>query len=207
MTTPGPTSTRTSVAAGAPRRPVLLRPRVAAAEIGRALGDTAGAREVRRALEHEAVAPIARYAWQLVWLGLRWRARLRACARPGGQAAALLRELPATTRRRSPTARSRPPSRPAAGRARRGLDGGDRGLQEGRDPTPSRTRCCARARCVCGGRSRGASAAVQEAARLAAALGAAPLLAETHALRDARVRIEADSPEVETDGAGIECSA
>ena len=44
----------------------------AAAEIGRALGDTAGAREeVRRALEHEALAPIPRFTWQLVWLGLR----------------------------------------------------------------------------------------------------------------------------------------
>src|SRR6185295_11134048 len=44
----------------------------AAAEIGRALGDSAGAREeIHRALEHEALAPIPRFAWQLVWQGLR----------------------------------------------------------------------------------------------------------------------------------------
>ena len=72
---------------------------LAAAEMERALGDATGAREdLRRALEHEAVATIPRYAWQLVWLGLRVEAEASEPAPDRVAAlAALSRELPATT--------------------------------------------------------------------------------------------------------------
>ncbi len=71
----------------------------AAAEMERALGDATGAREdLRRALEDEAVATIPRYAWQLVWLGLRVEAEASEPAPDRVAAlAALARELPATT--------------------------------------------------------------------------------------------------------------
>jgi DNA-binding CsgD family transcriptional regulator/tetratricopeptide (TPR) repeat protein len=181
---------------------------LAAAEMARALGDVAGAREdLRRALEHEAVAPIARYAWQLVWLGLRVEAEASEPA-PDRVAAleALLSELPATT----------PPAL-----AYRALAAAESARVAGRDANWSEAIDASRqaedpyliayallhqgeVACAAGDRE-GASAAVQEAARLAAGLGAAPLLAETHALaRRARVRIEADAPEVETDGTGID---
>jgi tetratricopeptide (TPR) repeat protein len=70
----------------------------AAAEMARALGDAAGAREVlRRALAHE-VAPIARYSWQLVWLGLRVEAEASEPAPERVSALeALSRELAAAT--------------------------------------------------------------------------------------------------------------
>ena len=55
------------------------------------------------------------------------------------------------------------------------------------------------------GGSRGCVGGHAGGRRLAAALGAAPLLAEAHALaRRARVRIEADAPEMETDGAEMD---
>ena len=71
----------------------------AAAEIGRALGDSAGAREeVYRALEHEALAPIPRFAWQLVWQGLRVEAEASEPAPDRVAALATLSsELSATT--------------------------------------------------------------------------------------------------------------
>ena len=174
----------------------------------RALGDAAGAREdLRRALEHEAVAPIARYAWQLVWLGLRVEAEASEPA-PDRVAAleALWRDCPWPRRRRSPTARSRPrESARVAGRDANWSEAIDASRKAG-DPYLIAYALLRQGEVACAAGDReGASAAVQEAARLAAALGAAPLLAETHALaRRARVRIEADAPEVETDGTGID---
>ena len=129
----------------------------AAAEIGRARGDTAGAREeLRRALEHEAAAPIARYAWQLVWQGLRVEAEASEPAPDRVAALATLsRELSATT---PPALAYRALAAAESGRARQargGLDGGDRGLPEGRGPLPHRVRAAAPGRGrVCGGGSR-----------------------------------------------------
>ena len=181
----------------------------AAAEMERALGDTTGAREdVRRALEHEAVAPIPRFTpgsscgWACGWRPrppsprpTGWP-RLRRCRA----------SCPRRPRRRSPTARSRPASRPAPPGARR--TGRRRSRRPGGPgtPTSSRTRCCAGPRSRARRRiARARRPAAQEAARLAAALGAAPLLGEVRALaRRARLRIEAAAPAAEPDATGID---
>jgi ATP/maltotriose-dependent transcriptional regulator MalT len=179
----------------------------AAAEMARALGDAAGAREdLRRALEHE-VAPIARYSWQLVWLGLRVEAEASEPA-PEWVAAleALTRELPAAT----------PPAlayRALAYAESARVAGRDANWTEAieasrraEDPYLIAYALLRRAEVACeAGDRENASPAVQEAARLAAALGAAPLLADVRALaRRARLRIEADAPEAQAVGAGID---
>jgi DNA-binding NarL/FixJ family response regulator len=179
----------------------------AAAEMARALGDAAGAREVlRRALEHD-VAPIARYSWQLVWLGLRVEAE---AAEPAPERVAALealsRELPAAT----------PPALAyqalAAAESARVADH-DAGWSEAiaatrsaGDPYLVAYALLRHAEAACAAADRaGASPAVQEAARAAAALGAAPLLADLTALaRRARVRIETDGTEAVAAKAGID---
>jgi ATP/maltotriose-dependent transcriptional regulator MalT len=180
----------------------------AAAEIGRALGDTAGAREeLRRALEHEALAPIPRYAWQLVWQGLRVEAEASEPARDRVAALATLsRELSATT----------PPALAyralAEGDAARG--GGSEAdwteaIEASRaagDPYLIAYALLRQAEVACAAADRESAApAIEESARLAAGLGAAPLLDEVRALaRRARLRIEADAPEAEPAGTGID---
>ena len=129
----------------------------AAAEIGRALGDTAGAREeVRRALEHEALAPIPRFTWQLVWLGLRVEAEASEPAPDRVAALATLScELSATT---PPALAYRALADGESGRAgRREADWTEaiEAVQEGRGPLPDRVRAAAPGRGrVCGGGSR-----------------------------------------------------
>jgi DNA-binding CsgD family transcriptional regulator len=170
----------------------------AAAETGRALGDTAGAREaVHLALEREAIVPIPRYAWQVVWLGLRVEAEAAAPA-PDRVAAleALSRELPAPT---PPTLAYRAL---AAGESAR-IAGRDANWAEAieaarsaEDPYLIAYALLRQAEVACEAADREAAApAAQEAARLAAEIGAAPLLADVRALaRRARLRIEADEP-------------
>jgi ATP/maltotriose-dependent transcriptional regulator MalT len=180
----------------------------AAAEMARARGDAAGAREdLRGPLEHEAAAPIARYAWQLVWLGLRVEAEASEPA-PEGVAAleALARELSTTT---PPALAYRALAAAESARVAEREANWTEAIEASRraeDPYLIAYALLRQGEVACAeGDREGASAAVQEAVRLAAALGAAPLLAETHALaRRARVRIEADAPKVETDGAGID---
>jgi DNA-binding CsgD family transcriptional regulator len=180
----------------------------AAAEIGRALGDSAGAREdLRRALEHEEVASIARYAWQLVWLGLRVEAEASEPALDRVAALeALSGELPATT---TPTLAYRALADAEAAR----VAGRDANWTEAidasrraEDPYLIAYALLRQAEVACAAADReSASAAVAEAAGLAAALGAAPLRDEAHALaRRGRLRIEADAPEAETANAGID---
>ena len=180
----------------------------AAAEMARALGDAAGAREdLRRALEHEAVAPVARYAWQLMWLGLRVEAEASEPAPDRVAAlAALSRELPATT---PPALAYRAladaESARVAGRDANWTDAVEASRRT-EDPYLIAYALLRRAEVACeeGDRDR-ASPAVEEAARLAAAIGAAPLLADLRALaRRARLRIEADAPEAEPAGTGID---
>ena len=96
------------------------------------------------------------YAWQLVWLGLRVEAEASEPAPDRVAAlAALSRELPATT---PPALAYRALADARVGprrRARGGLDGGDRGVPEGRGPLPHRVRAAAPGRGrVCGGGSR-----------------------------------------------------
>jgi ATP/maltotriose-dependent transcriptional regulator MalT len=180
----------------------------AAAEIGRALGDSAGAREeIHRALEHEALAPIPRFAWQLVWQGLRVEAEASEPAPDRVAALATLSsELSATT---------------APALAYRALAAGESGRAGGRETDWTEAiEACRRAgdpyliayallrqaevACVAADRE-SASATVAEAARLATALGAAPLLADVRALaRRGRLRIDEDAPAAQADVAGID---
>jgi DNA-binding CsgD family transcriptional regulator/tetratricopeptide (TPR) repeat protein len=180
----------------------------AAAEMARARGDAAGAREdLRGALEHEAAAPIARYAWQLVWLGLRVEAEASEPA-PDRVAAleALSRELPATT---PPAlayrALAAAESTRVAGREANWTEAIE-ATRTAEDPYLIAYALLRRAEVACEAADReSGSSAAQEAARLAAALGAAPLLGDVRALaRRARLRIEADAPEAETTKAGID---
>jgi DNA-binding CsgD family transcriptional regulator/tetratricopeptide (TPR) repeat protein len=180
----------------------------AAAEMARARGDAAGAREdLRGALEHEAAAPIARYAWQLVWLGLRVEAEASEPA-PDRVAAleALSRELPATT---PPAlayrALAAAESTRVAGREANWTEAIE-ATRTAEDPYLIAYALLRRAEVACEAADReSASSAAQEAARLAAALGAVPLLGDVRALaRRARLRIEADAPEAETTKAGID---
>jgi DNA-binding NarL/FixJ family response regulator len=181
---------------------------LAAAEMARALGDAAGARkDLRRALQREAVAPIARYDWQLVWLGLRVEAEASEAERDRvATLEALSRELPATT---PPAlayrALAAAESARVAGREANWTEAIE-ASRRAEDPYPIAYALLRQAEVACEGADReAASAAVQEAARLAAALGAAPLLAEAHALaRRARLRIDADAPAGEPAGTGID---
>jgi ATP/maltotriose-dependent transcriptional regulator MalT len=180
----------------------------AAAEMERALGDATGAREdLRRALEHEAVATIPRYAWQLVWLGLRVEAEASEPAPHRVAAlAALTRELRATT---PPAlayrALAAAESARGAGRDANWTEAIDASRRAG-DPYLVAYALLRRAEVACAAADReSASPAAQEAARLAAALGAAPLLEEVRALaRRARLRIEAAAPEAEPAATGID---
>jgi DNA-binding CsgD family transcriptional regulator len=175
--------------------------------MSRALGDAAGAREdLRRALEYE-VAPIARYSWQLVWLGLRVEAE---ASEPAPQRVAALealsRELSAAT----------PPALAyqalAAAESARVADheanwsAAIAAARAAGDPYLIAYALLRHAEVACAAADReSASPAVQEAARLAASLGAAPLLADVTALaRRARLRIDADAPEAEPAGTGID---
>ena len=180
----------------------------AAAEIGRALGDTAGAREeVRRALEHEALAPIPRFTWQLVWQGLRVEAE--ASERAPDRVAALATlsgELSATT---PPALAYRALADGESGRAGRREADWTEAIEASRragDPYLTAYALLRQAEVASAAADREtASAGAQEAARLAAALGAAPLLADVRALaRRARLRIDEDAPAAQTDVAGID---
>jgi len=181
----------------------------AAAEMGRALGDSAGAREdLRLALEHEAAAPVARYAWQLVWLGLRVEAEASVPS-PDQMAAlaALSRELPATT---APALAYRALAEAEAARAAGRDADWTQALEACRssdDPYLIAYALLRWAEVAFGAADRDSAApAVQEAARLAAAIGAAPLLADVRALaRRARLRLDEEPPgEPEPARAGID---
>jgi DNA-binding CsgD family transcriptional regulator/predicted negative regulator of RcsB-dependent stress response len=180
----------------------------AAAEIGRALGDTAGAREeVRRALEHEALAPIPRFTRQLVWQGLRVEAEASEPAPDRVAALATLScELSATT---PPALAYRALADGESGRAGRREADWTEAIEASRragDPYLIAYALLRQAEVACAAADRDtASAGAQEAARLAAALGAAPLLADVRALaRRARLRIDEDAPAAQTDVAGID---
>jgi ATP/maltotriose-dependent transcriptional regulator MalT len=179
----------------------------AAAEMSRALGDAAGARDdIRRALEYE-VAPIARYSWQLVWLGLRVEAEASEPAPERvAELEALSRELSAAT---LPALAYQ--ALAAAESARVADDDANwsaaiAATRAAGDPYLLAYALLRHGEVACAAADReSASPAVQEAARLATALGAAPLLADITALaRRARVRIDADAPAAEPAGTGID---
>jgi DNA-binding NarL/FixJ family response regulator len=153
---------------------------VAVTEMARALGNSRLARdEVRRALIRETSETVPRYAWPLVWLGLRVEAE---APEPDPDRVAALRaiagELPATTTparalRALAEAEVAPaPDWAAAVEACRAAD----------DPylVAHALLRAAQADCAAGRRD-AAAPALEEAAQLAAALGAAPLLDEVRA--------------------------
>jgi DNA-binding CsgD family transcriptional regulator len=179
---------------------------IAAAEMARALGDSRTAREeVDRAVAHEATQPVPRYSWQLVWLGLRVEAEASEPAPDRVSAlAATASELAATT----------PPAL-----ALRALSAAEVDRARGREPDWAGTLEACRtaedpylvayallrsgeAHCADGDRE-GAAPALEEAARLAAALGASPLLEEVRVLAR-RARVPLDGGAAEPAGAGIE---
>jgi DNA-binding NarL/FixJ family response regulator len=170
--------------------------------MARALGDSRLAREeVSRALAHEASHTIPRYAWPLVWLGLRVEAEAPE-PDPDRVAAlrAMARELPATTtpalalRTLAEAEVARAPDWPAAVDACRAAD----------DPYLVAHALMRSAQADCAtGRRDAAAPALEEAARLAAALGAAPLLDEVRAVAR-RARLPLADGEMAAPRAGIE---
>src|SRR4051794_8782724 len=180
----------------------------AAAEIGRARGDTAGAREeLRRALEQEAAAPIPRFAWQLVRQALRVEAEASEPAPDRVAALATLsRELSATT---PPALAYRALADGESCRAGRREADWTEAIEASRragDPYLIAYALLRQAEVACAAADReAASAGAQDAARLAAALGAAPLLADVRGLaRRARLQIEEDAPVARTDASGLD---
>jgi DNA-binding CsgD family transcriptional regulator/predicted negative regulator of RcsB-dependent stress response len=178
----------------------------AGAEMARALGDVAAAREeIRPPLD--APEPVARYRWQLVWLGLRLEAEAPEPA-PDRMAAltAISHELPAQT---TPALAYRALAAAEAARA----GGRDASWTEALDacrtaddPYLIAYALLRQAEVACAGADReSASGTAQEAARLATALGAEPLLAEIHALgRRARLQIDTGAPAVDPAATGID---
>ena len=130
-----------------------------------------------------------RYSWQLVWQGLRVEAEASEPApdewRRSRRWRAATRDDP--TGARIPRARGRRVSRGAAHE----LGGGDRGLPAAEDPYLVAYALLRSAAAGCAEGDREAVApALREAAQLAAAMGAAPLLEDVRALaRRARVQI------------------
>ena len=174
---------------------------VAAADMARALGDSPAAREeARRALAHEATQPIPRYAWQLVWLGLRVEAEASEPAPDRVSAlVALASALPATT----PPALAYRALADAEVAPAPDWDAVIEACRAAEDPyliAYALVRS-AQADCVRGDRER-AAPALEESAQLAASMGAAPLLDDVRALaRRARVEIGEDAAPA---GAAIE---
>ena len=131
---------------------------------------------------------------------------LRARARPGGGACGAVgravRDDPAGAR--LPRARGRRVGR--AGRREADWTEAIEASRRAGDPYLIAYALLRQAEVACAAADReSASAGAQEAARLAAALGAAPLLADVRALaRRARLRIDEDAPAAQTDVAGID---
>jgi DNA-binding CsgD family transcriptional regulator len=176
-------------------------------ELARARGEAVVARELLRAtLERDAVDPVPRFRWPLLWLGLRTEAEL---AEPDAgriaELTAIADALPAVT---PPTIAQRALAAAEATRAA----GGDPPWAEivettraAGDPfyTAYALLRLGEAACAAGDRDR-AAAALGESVKLASGIGAAPLLAEGRALaRRARLKIEDDAPQDEQDAIDI----
>jgi DNA-binding CsgD family transcriptional regulator len=167
-------------------------------EIARARGEAVIARELlRTALEDEAVDPVPRFRWPLLWLALRTEAEL---AEPdAGWVAALTRMADALPARTPPTNAQRALASAEAQRAAGGAPPWAEVVETTRaagDPfyTAYALLRLGEAACAAGDRER-AGAALEESAQLAARMGAAPLLAEARSLaRRARLKIEDDAP-------------
>jgi ATP/maltotriose-dependent transcriptional regulator MalT len=175
---------------------------IAAAEMARARGDSRTAREdVRQGLSHETLEqPVPRYSWPLIWLGLRVEAEAtEPVADRVAALVAMAAELSATT---------------PLELAHRALAEAEVASEPDWDPVIETCRASedpyliayalmrsGQAACAAGDRE-AAGPALEEAARLASAMGAAPLLEDVRVLaRRARVEIGVDEA---PSGAGIE---
>ncbi len=167
---------------------------LAAGEMARALGDSRSAREeVRRGLANEGTKPVPRYAWLLVWLGLRVEAEASEPA-PERVAAlvAMAGALPATT---LPTLAYRALADAEVAPAP-DWDAVVEACRAAEDPylVAYALLRSARASFADGGREIAVPVLV-EAAQAAAGMGAAPLLEDVRALaRRARVPIGEGEP-------------
>ena len=162
---------------------------IAVGEMARALGDSRTAREeVRRALAHEGTEPVPRYSWQLVWQGLRVEAEASEPA-PEEVAAltAMAGALPATT----PPALAYRALADAEVAPAPNWEAVIEACRVAEDPYLVAYALLRSAAAGCAEGDREAVApALREAAQLAAAMGAAPLLEDVRALaRRARVQI------------------
>jgi DNA-binding NarL/FixJ family response regulator len=173
-------------------------------EVARATGDVEAARRyLRDAFAADREDSLERYRWPLVWLGLRVEAE---AAQPATERltalTGLAAKLPATT----PQAVTyRALAAAEAARAGGGSADWAAAIDAARrddDPYPLAYGLLRHADALCAGGDRDvAAAALQEAAGLAAALGAAPLAEEARSLaRRARLRFESH----ESDGSGLE---
>jgi DNA-binding NarL/FixJ family response regulator len=169
--------------------------------MARALGDHPTAREeVHRALTVEGLH-VPRYSWPLIWLGLRVEAEAEEPAADWlAELKAMASELPATT----PPALAMRALVTAETAGKPDWDAAIAACRATDDPylVAYALLRSAQVHCAAGDRE-AATPALEEAARLAAGLGAAPLLEEIRAVaRRARVTLAED--EAAPAGAGIE---
>jgi DNA-binding CsgD family transcriptional regulator/tetratricopeptide (TPR) repeat protein len=164
-------------------------------DVARATGDVDAARRyAQAALDADPEDWQERYRWPLVWLGLRVEAE---AAAPAAERVTALAELAGTLPATTPAAHTyRALAAAEAGRARGVAPDWPAAIDAARagdDPYPLAYALLRHAEALCAGGERdSAASALEEAAGLAATLGAVPLLEEAHALaRRARLRLGA----------------
>jgi DNA-binding CsgD family transcriptional regulator len=174
----------------------------ARAELARVRGDLDVARDhVRIALD--VAESMVRYRWPLVWLGQRLEAE---SADPDPERVAALGALADELPTRTPAARAYR-ELAAAEPARLSADwaAAEEACRELGDPYLLAYALLRRAQFACGQGDRDAAASpLREAVRLAATMGAAPLLDEARSLaRRARIQVNDGEPETTVDGFGL----
>jgi DNA-binding CsgD family transcriptional regulator len=172
------------------------------AELARVRGDLGDAREhVRIALE--VAESMVRYRWPLVWLGLRIEAE---APDPDPERVAALRELAAELPTETPAGRAyRELAAAEAGRPSADWAAPTDACRELGDPYLLAYALVRQAEAACGRDDRDAATApLDEALRIAAELGAAPLLEAARSLaRRARIRVDNGEPQNGIDAFGL----
>jgi len=168
---------------------------IAVGEMARALGDSRTAREeVRRALAHDGTEPVPRYSWQLVWQGLRVEAE---ASEPAPERVAALTAMAGALSATTPPALAYRALAAAEFAPAPDWEAVVEACRVAQDPylVAYALLRSAAAGCAEGDRE-GVAPALEEAAQLAATMGAAPLLEDVRALaRRARVQIGAGDGE------------
>jgi ATP/maltotriose-dependent transcriptional regulator MalT len=167
---------------------------VASAEMARALGDTAAARDaVARILGHHGPESVPRYSWQLVWLGLRVEGE---ASDPAPDRVAALVDMAGGLSATTPPEIAHRALAEAEVATEPEWEAVIDACRAAEDPYLVAYALMRSAQAACANGDREAAAPpLEEAARLASAMGAAPLLEDVRALaRRARVTI-ADAAE------------